>query len=186
MATEVPDEMNLFQNYTRNACLYNCMYEYRWGNYLNQSYFWLTILLSSLKECMCHPWNYPKPVDKDVPLCQYFGNDCFYSKFQNNTYKQQNCNCLPACNEVNYKYVIDSNRKFSREEIDELCVEGTPHYRNILQSETEHLELLKLSNLTFYLPVHVQTVCKGYVKTQYARIRLKNAENFSTKALVVK
>ena len=29
MATEVPDEMNLFQNYTRNACLYNCMYEYR-------------------------------------------------------------------------------------------------------------------------------------------------------------
>ena len=122
---------------------------------------------------MCYPWNYPRPVDKDLPLCQYFGNDCFYSKFQNNTYKQQNCNCLPACNEVNYKYVIDSNRKFSREEIDELCEEGTPHYRNILQSETEHLELLKLSNLTFYLPDHVQTVCKRYVKTQYARIRLK-------------
>ena len=29
MTSEVPDEMNLFKNYTRNACLFNCMYEYR-------------------------------------------------------------------------------------------------------------------------------------------------------------
>ena len=127
----------------------------------------------SIKECMCHPWNYPKPLDSDVPLCQYFGNGCFFSKFQNNTYKLQNCDCLPACNEVNYKIVIDSNRKFSNEEINELCADGTPHHRYILQGERRYMEHLKLMNITLYPPDHAKRVCENYIKTQFARIQVK-------------
>ena len=29
MPDEVPEEMNLFKKYTKDACFYNCMYEYR-------------------------------------------------------------------------------------------------------------------------------------------------------------
>ena len=127
----------------------------------------------SIKECMCHPWNYPKPIDKDVPLCQYFGNDCFFTKFQDNTYKLQNCDCLPACNEVNYKLVIDSNRKFSNEEINKLCADGTLHFRYISQSENKYMDHLKLINITLYPPDHAERVCENYIRTQFARVQVK-------------
>ena len=122
---------------------------------------------------MCYPWNYPKPIDRDMPLCQYFGNDCFFSKFQDNTYKLKHCDCLPACNVVDYKLVIDSNRKFSNEEINKLCADGTPHHRYIMQSERQYMDHLKLINITLYPLDHAERVCENYLKTQFARVQVK-------------
>ena len=122
---------------------------------------------------MCYPWNYPKPVNRELPLCQYFGNDCFFKKFQDNAYKLENCDCLPACNEINYKFVVDFNRKFSKEEINHLCANGTAHHRNILQSEKQYMEHLKLINITFNPHEHATKVCKKYIKTQFARVQVK-------------
>ena len=76
----------------------------------------------SIQECQCFPWNFPKPVEnKKFPMCTFYGNHCFNSKFQNLTYRTEQCECLPGCNRINYKFQVDSVEKFSEKQIKTFC-----------------------------------------------------------------
>ena len=70
----------------------------------------------------------PKPSGLTVPLCTYFGNECFRQKFTNTTQKLGFCDCLPGCNEISYKYIVDSVKKFTPDEVDSICGGWSPHY----------------------------------------------------------
>ena len=59
----------------------------------------------SWKECMCIPWDMPRPDNVHVNLCESAGNNCFYSKMKNDTYLGESCKCYPKCNSNHYSYV---------------------------------------------------------------------------------
>ena len=85
----------------------------------------------------------------------------------------ENCNCLPSCNEVKYNYVIDSKRKLSDNEIEQHCNYGTPHMENIRLSEEARYDLIQVKNMTLEHGKYSKKVCRNYLSTQYARIKLK-------------
>ena len=138
-----------------------------------------SIFASSIDQCHCYAWNYPKPIHKDVPMCTFYGNDCFYSKFTNSSYKLTSCNCLPSCSEVKYKYVIDSNRKFSDVEISELCEMYSPHYFYVEQEIEEHYYVSRFNNLSadsnlgFGISRKSHEMCKQYIKNEYSRVTVR-------------
>ena len=102
----------------------------------------------SLSQCKCHPWHYPKPTDQTVPLCTYYGNDCFYSKMENSTYRIKNCNCLQGCSEVKYKFFVASSRKFTEDEIEEMCQSPKPHWLYVFREQEAVAEYKQMKNLS--------------------------------------
>ena len=65
-------------------------------------------MLRSFDECLCIPWDMPRPDDLDAEICDYAGNQCFHSKMNNNTYKEENCKCLPSCSATHYSFQLES------------------------------------------------------------------------------
>ena len=112
-------------------------------------------------------------IDKDVPLCNYHGNDCFYEKFSNSSYKLMSCNCLPSCSEVKYKYVIDSSRKFSEVEVDQLCNTHRPHLLYVEQGLQATFEISRIRNFSAELHEETRKVCKQYIQNEYALITVR-------------
>ena len=111
--------------------------------------------------------------DKNLPLCTFYGNECFYTKFHNQTHKSQ-CECVPACNEIVYKYYIDRQRKFTSEEISDFCRSFfTPHMQYIWHFEHANFDVLRMKNLTADRLAHSHRVCKHYISTQFARIHIR-------------
>ena len=115
-------------------------------------------------------------------MCTLFGNECFYRKFHNETIRAEKCKCLPGCNEVKYKYYIDSQQTFSPLQVTEFCKVNTSHYLYISQREEEKLDVIRLTNMgynmqdrdmTKNLQNRIVEVCKEYVSTQFARIRIR-------------
>lgn len=133
----------------------------------------LKLYIPSIEQCLCHPWNYPEPVDKQIPLCTYFGNECFHSKFANSSHRLQNCNCLPGCNEVEYKYVIDSNRKFTDEEADKLCGPNKPHFNYILNGIFATFPFYQIKNNSLTQFEQVRSQCLNYIKNEYSRVTVR-------------
>ena len=118
---------------------------------------------------------------KDLPICTFYGNECFYTKFHNQTHKSE-CQCLPACNEVVYKYYIDRQRKFTSEEISDFCPwDFEPHIQYIDHFEAPNFNISRLKNPTVtdnlryeeQLRDHNIDVCKHYISTQFARIHIR-------------
>ena len=62
------------------------------------------VLRYSREECMCIPWDMPKPDNAKAQICDSSGNRCFYSKMKNHTYSSESCNCYPKCETVQYSY----------------------------------------------------------------------------------
>ena len=60
---------------------------------------------NSWEECMCIPWDMPRPDKVPSEICDSSGNRCFYSKMKNHTYSSESCNCYPKCETVQYSYV---------------------------------------------------------------------------------
>ena len=109
---------------------------------------------------------------KYLPLCTFYGNECFYTKFHNQTRKSE-CECFPQCNEVVYKYYIDRQRKFTSDEITDFCNVFTPHFHYIWHFEDPNFDVLRLKNLTAHSQDHTINVCKKYISTQFARIHIR-------------
>ena len=86
-SNELPENMTLFSSYSMAGCRFECM-----GNY-------------SYEFCRCLPWNMPRKDGIDYELCDYGGNDCFWSVMNNFTFMGQQCFCLPDCNAVKFSYV---------------------------------------------------------------------------------
>ena len=63
----------------------------------------------SLSECLCIPWNMPRPNNSNADLCDSYGNMCFFTKMQNFTYQAENCNCIPKCNTVKFSSHFESS-----------------------------------------------------------------------------
>ena len=124
---------------------------------------------------MCYPWHMPKPEGLKLPLCTYFGNECITQKIANVTYKMRSCHCLPSCSEITYKYVIDSVRKFSPDEIKSLCGGGKPHYSAVLSGEEARFNVTKMANVSKVLIYHSEEKCYDYVGKGYARVTVKMA-----------
>ena len=132
---------------------------------------------SSIDECQCQPWNFPMAESKqNLPLCTFYGNECFYTKMHNSTHKAQ-CQCLPGCDEVVYKYYIDRQRKFTPEEISDFCNPARAHREYIRHFEEANFDVLRLKNITMQRSDiwddHVDDLCKSYVSSQFARIHVR-------------
>ena len=124
---------------------------------------------------MCYPWHMPKPEGLKLPLCTYFGNECITQKIANVTYKMRSCYCLPSCSEITFKYVIDSVRKFSPDEIKSLCGSGKPHYSAVLSGEEARFNVTKMANVSKDVYEHSKEKCHDYVGKGYARVTVKMA-----------
>ena len=62
------------------------------------------LLVCSMNECKCIPWDMIRPNGSDhVPMCERYGNGCFYSKMKNDTHAKKHCYCLPQCNTKIYQ-----------------------------------------------------------------------------------
>ena len=81
-----------------------------------------------MAECQCFPWNFPKPVGKQFPICTFYGNHCFNAKFRNSTYLTHQCKCLPGCNSIKYEYQIERIHKLTDKEVDEFCPWDSKHF----------------------------------------------------------
>ena len=113
-------------------------------------------------------------LSKGLPICTFYGNECFYRKFHNQTYKAENCNCLTGCNEVRYKYYVDAKRPFSSNEVKEFCQISRPHYQYIRQQTVEpNFDVSRLKNFSLNSTYETIEVCERYVKTQFARVRIQ-------------
>ena len=126
---EVPDEMILFKNYSRQSCMFDCMFRF------------------SLKECLCIPWSMPRPKSFDLDICTAYGNECFYSKMKNITYLGQQCQCLPGCNHVQYESHVEVSNPLSKNEATQYCSsysDALYHY-NIKKNPVYLIELMNTS-----------------------------------------
>ena len=117
----------------------------------------------------------PKAIGLDVPLCTYMGNECFGQKFANVTYKLGFCNCLPSCSEVTYKVGIETVRKFTASEIEEMCSSSrNPHPQYIDNTESKHLiDIIKMMNVTEEDYLFSKKSCLDYVANGFSRITVK-------------
>ena len=110
-----------------------------------------------------------------MPLCTVYGNECFYSKMSNSSYRIKNCNCLQGCSEVTYKFFVASSRKFSDAEVDDLCVGDVqgmrPHMLYTYVEIVDHYEVLK--NASKLATDVRKDTCKRYIKNEYAHVRVR-------------
>ena len=57
-----------------------------------------------MSECQCIPWDMIRPNGTDhIPMCERYGNGCFYYKMKNVTHVKKSCYCLPQCNSKIYQ-----------------------------------------------------------------------------------
>ena len=83
------------------------------------------------------------------------------------------CNCLPSCSEVKYKYVIDSSRKFSEVEVDQLCNTHRPHLLYVEQGLQATFEISRIRNFSAELHEETRKVCKQYIQNEYALVTVR-------------
>lgn len=137
-----------------------------------------TFLYISLQECQCYPWNFPKPIGfgAELPMCTFYGNECFFKKFQNDSYMTSQCDCLPACNSITYKYQIDKIRKFTSDEIYQYCQVSHPHHEYVKYTEKNYRGLKNIGDPNLandFLYLYEKTRCKQYLKAEYAIIKVR-------------
>ena len=112
-----------------------------------------------------------------MPLCTFYGNECFYSKMSNSSYRIRNCNCLQGCSEVNYKFFIASSRKFTNSEVEELCYSWSanqhPHYLYIRAEIEAIFDHMVMKNLSVNVKDLATEQCITYIKHEYAHVRVR-------------
>ena len=131
---------------------------------------------NSLQECQCYPWNFPEPVGKNKPICTFYGNECFYKKFQNTTYLTSQCDCLPGCDSINYKYQIDTIRKITEKEAEKFCIDRTPHHEYVRHTEKAYRELKNIDDPELAydsLYEYEQKRCQNYLREEFAFITIR-------------
>ena len=124
---------------------------------------------------MCYPWYMPKPKGLQLPLCTFYGNECITRKVSNTTHRMESCPCLPSCSEITYKYVIDSVRKFTTDEVASLCSNLRPHQMNVYAEEKDTFNITRMVNISKKLLDHAEEKCYDYVSKGYARVTVKMA-----------
>ena len=78
----------LFNNYTRQSCLFECS--------LSQAY----------EHCGCIPWDFPH-FEKSAKLCLRGEDKCF-RKWMKNSQSELSCQCPSSCNHIDYAYSVVS------------------------------------------------------------------------------
>ena len=85
------------------------------------------------------------------------------------------CECLPSCSQISYKYVVDSVRKFTPDEVLSLCKLQKPHYEVVNNGERPTFNITRMANVSKTLRVHSEEKCYDYVSKGYARVTVKMA-----------
>jgi hypothetical protein len=64
--------------------------------------------------CGCRPWDYPLSSKENetnqespIKICDYFGSSCFNMKLEDNRASQCNKKCVPGCEEISYRFIIN-------------------------------------------------------------------------------
>ena len=92
---------------------------------------------------------------------------------ENGTYQIKNCNCLQGCSEVKYKFFVASSRKFTEDEVEEVCEIYKPHWLYVnreLEAVAQYKQMKNLSVLDATIGVET---CKQYIKKEYAHVRVR-------------
>ena len=124
---------------------------------------------------MCYPWYMPKPKGLQIPLCTFYGNECITKKIANTTHMLASCDCVPSCSGISYKYVVDSIRKFTTEDVATLCGNIRPHLQYVYNEEKETANITQMVNVSKKLGDHADEQCHDYVSKGYARVTVKMA-----------
>ena len=88
---------------------------------------------------------------------------------ENSTYRIKNCNCLQGCSEVKYKFFVASSRKFTEDEVEEVCEKYKPHWLYVnreLEAVTQYKQMKNLSVLEATIGVET-------CKKEYAHVRVR-------------
>ena len=85
------------------------------------------------------------------------------------------CECLPSCSQISYKYVVDSVRKFTPDEVLRLCKPQKPHFEVVNNGERPTFNITRMANVSKTLRVHSEEKCYDYVSKGYARVTVKMA-----------
>ena len=85
------------------------------------------------------------------------------------------CECLPSCSQISYKYVVDSVRKFTPDEVLRLCKPQKPHFEVVNNGERPTFNITRMVNVSKKLRVHSEEKCYDYVSKGYARVTVKMA-----------
>ena len=85
------------------------------------------------------------------------------------------CECLPSCSQISYKYVVDSVRKFTPDEVLRLCKLQKPHYEVVNNGEEPTFNITRMVNVSKRLKEHAIEKCYDYVSKGYARVTVKMA-----------
>ena len=85
------------------------------------------------------------------------------------------CECLPSCSQISYKYVVDSVRKFTPDEVLRLCKGQKPHFEVVNNGERPTFNITRMVNVSKILRVHSEEKCYDYVSKGYARVTVKMA-----------
>ena len=93
----------------------------------------------------------------------------------NTTYKMDSCQCIPSCSQITYKYVIDSVRKFTQDEVLSLCKPQKPHFEVVNNGERPTFNITRMANVSKKLTEHATEKCYDYVSKGYARVTVKMA-----------
>ena len=94
----------------------------------------------SLKECMCIPWDMPRPDGTKTKICDFAGNQCFHSKMTNSSYEEESCKCYPSCDNVQYSFQLESQQPIN---IERECSSNYRGYEYVKDKLAPDLEMLK-------------------------------------------
>ena len=91
----------------------------------------------------------------------------------NSTYRIKNCNCLQGCSEVKYKFFVASSRKFTDDEVEQMCQYQKPHWLYVFREQEAVAEYKQMKNLSVHRHKLAEETCKQYLQNEYAHVRVR-------------
>ena len=86
------------------------------------------------------------------------------------------CDCLPGCNSINYKYQIDTIRKITEKEAVKFCGDTMPHHEYVRHTEKDYRQLKNIDDPTLAydsLSQYEQKRCQSYLREEFALIKIR-------------
>ena len=86
------------------------------------------------------------------------------------------CNCLPGCNSINYKYQIDTIRKITEKEAVQFCEDTMPHHEYVRHTEKAYRGLKNIDdpNLAYETKSEYEKKrCQRYLREEFALIKIR-------------
>ena len=86
------------------------------------------------------------------------------------------CDCLPGCNSIKYKYQIDTIRKITEKEAVQFCKDKMPHHEYVRHTEKSYRGLKNIDDPALAYDTtfeYEKKRCQDYLKQDFALIKIR-------------